>query len=591
MNFKVLITNFLKVLENKKEEKTFAKTRFTGNRQLFPISDNRIRHLSSSKRPGMELPKGFDFTPSKNAPFLIEERGKLVFATTFDTSNLIDVISDPDVLLLAYKLITYSPDEKIVEVPQDTCDEVATKWIHEISQEMRVEQYKFGLAREATISKASKKVLITPFLREKTVLKAMALVFHEVFEPQFLNSSHGFRSGRGHHSALQMVEQTFRGGKWVIKADLTNCLDKISDKKLMSVLSQHIQCSKTLTLVSLGLKSRHIFLSTIVQDGGIGALKESILSSLLCNIYLHILDQFMHTLVEQNNMGTRRRANPEYYKLKYARQKLHEYPEQQRLIRLQQLKMPSRDQMDPNFRRLAYVRYSDDFLICVIGPRKLAVDLLGQVEEFLDKQLDLKINRKTTHVVKFSEGIKFLGCVISNPKIDKKPLKLVQSSRSLPYVTRISPGLYFYIPILQLFKRLVKLGYFKWSEQYAVPTPMGSLVNLDHSIILHSYNKVIRGLNDYYSFADNRDCLDTIIHGLKMSCAFTLALKYEVCSVGIIFRTFGSLLCCPKSRVHIYLPITLARNIVYINKYKRKFKMSSTIGMPKELAEVLTLVV
>lgn len=589
MNFLINIINLFKVLKSNESGKTLAKTRFTGNRQFSPIFGNRICHLSSFRGSGIELPKNFCFTPSKNSPLFIEKGGKRVFFATLDTLKLIHVISHPDVLLLAYKLITYSPGKMIKKVSKENCDGISMNWVYKTCKKIKVGQYNFGLARRTTISKASKSdkdLLIIPSLREKIVQKAVALVLHEIFEPQFLDYSHGFRLSCGRHSALQMIDHTFRGGKWVIEADLTNCLDKISHKKLMSVLSLHIQCSKTLALVSSGMKTKYISLSTIVQDGGIGDPKEAILSPLLCNIYLHILDQFMHTLINKNSIGKTRRKNPEYRKLQYQMSKFQGNPKRQRLLCQKMWKIPIQDQMDPSFRRLAYVRYADDFVICIIGPRKLAVDILGQVEQFLNEHLDLELNREKTRITKFSDGIKFLGSVITNRTINEKPVKLTKADLAGEYLTRVCPRLSFHVPILQLFKRLVKRGYFKWSKQRALATSIGFLVNLDHSIILRSYNKVIRGLLDYYSFADNRKSMGSIIHGLKMSCAFTLALKYKLGSVTKIFKTFGPLLRCPKSGVHIYLPVTFARL-----EYKKKFRVRSPIKIPKEIFKLLTLII
>ena len=85
--------------------------------------------------------------------------------------------------------------------------------------------------------------------------------------------------------------------------------------------------------------------------------------------------------------------------------------------------MPSRDPMDSKFRRLSYVRYADDFLIGVIGSRKVAEEVMHKVATFLQEKLHLELNlgkTKLTHACK--SRAHFLGTDISwNANIEKKP--------------------------------------------------------------------------------------------------------------------------------------------------------------------------
>jgi nicotine oxidoreductase len=555
-------------------------TMLVNNSRSSLMSSGVIRNYSSLGGPGAELPKGSSLNPGKISPLIIQKCEKRVVFASLDTAKLIHVISHPDVLLLAYELIKSKPGNMTTGASKETLDGISMEWIHETSRKIKAGQYQFGLARRIMIPKVGKpgeRPLTMASPREKVVQKAMALVFHEIFESKFLDYSHGFRPGRSCHSALQMVDRTFRGGKWVIEADLTKCFDRIPHKKLLDVLSRQIQCSKTLASVSSGLKAGHIFLGTVVQSGDIGTPQGSILSPLLSNIYLHELDQFMHVLVEQNTMGKTRRKNPEYRKIQAEIAKLHGNPEQQSLLRRKLWQIPSKDQMDPSFRRLAYVRYADDFVICITGPRQLAVDVLGQVERFLGEQLGLELNREKTLLTKFSDGINFLGSSITNRKIGQKPVELMTSGPAKGHLVRVSPRLSFHAPIRKLLERLVVRGYFVWSNQRAVPTAMRSLVNLDHRNILLLYNAVIRGLLNYFSFADNRKSMGTIIHGLKMSCALTLALKYKLRTASKAFKTFGSLLSCPESGVKIYLPDTFARL-----DHKVKFNVGGVTATPEK---------
>jgi hypothetical protein len=70
---------------------------------------------------------------------------------------------------------------------------------------------------------------------------------------------------------------------------------------------------------------------------------------------------------------------------------------------------------------------------------------------------------------------------------------------------------------------------------------------------------VIQGLLNYYKFVDNRMSFSNIIHGLKHSCALTLALKFKVKSRAKIFKKYGSFLEDPESKLKIYVPSFFTR--------------------------------
>jgi hypothetical protein len=82
---------------------------------------------------------------------------------------------------------------------------------------------------------------------------------------------------------------------------------------------------------------------------------------------------------------------------------------------------------------------------------------------------------------------------------------------------------------------------------------------MDHADIVAYYNVVVRGITNYYSFADNRSSLGSIVRLLHMSCAKTLALKYKLRFMAKAYKKFGTLLTCPDKGVSLYKPDTLKR--------------------------------
>ena len=76
-------------------------------------------------------------------------------------------------------------------------------------------------------------------------------------------------------------------------------------------------------------------------------------------------------------------------------------------------KVPSVDPMDPDFKRLRYCRYADDFLIGIIGSKREACEIMACVEQFLTETLKLTVSPEKSGVYAASKGVTFLSYRIS----------------------------------------------------------------------------------------------------------------------------------------------------------------------------------
>jgi hypothetical protein len=138
-----------------------------------------------------------------------------------------------------------------------------------------------------------------------------------------------------------------------------------------------------------------------------------VISPLLSNIYLNEFDRWVEDwLIPTYTRGERRKHNPAYTRLK---KKLKKAREDGRIEEIPQLmrelqSFPSADPYDPNYRRLRYVRYADDFLLGFAGPRNEAEEIRDRTAEFLEQQLKLTLSVEKTLVTHASsEKAKFLG--------------------------------------------------------------------------------------------------------------------------------------------------------------------------------------
>lgn len=168
------------------------------------------------------------------------------------------------------------------------------------------------------------------------------------------------------------------------------------------------------------------------------------------------------------------------------------------------------------------------------------------------------MNQGKTLVTKSCEGPAFfLGTEITWRAPQQK--KVILSSRGRK--VRITGRLSLHAPMKKLSKKLVERKFAKWDLSGKTLTPVGlkRLQNMSHSDIISYYNVVTRGILNYYSFADNRSSLGSVVRILRMSCARTLALKYKLRYMSKAYKKFGSSLECPDTKAKIYRPTTLKR--------------------------------
>ncbi len=158
-----------------------------------------------------------------------------------------------------------------------------------------------------------------------------------------------------------------------------------------------------------------------------GVPQGGIVSPILSNILLDKLDKFVeNVLIPQYTKGVKRKANPEYKKLMGLSDRLRRQgnTEKAEELRNQAQKLPSTATDDPDFRRLNYVRYADDFLLGFIGPKSEAETIKQQLKTFLREELKLELSEEKTLITHArSEAAKFLGYEITRMHNDEQCAK------------------------------------------------------------------------------------------------------------------------------------------------------------------------
>jgi group II intron reverse transcriptase/maturase len=222
-----------------------------------------------------------------------------------------------DLLLTAYAKIARNEGALTPGTANDTADGMSLQRIHDVIGQLRYERFRFRPVRRSRRPKkgGGSRPLGLPDFTDKLVQEGLRLILEAYYEPRFSNNSHGFRPGRGCHTALKDIKYHFVGTTWFIEGDIRGCYDHVDHEKLLAILARDIHDGRLLNLIRRYLEAGymedwqyHRTYSGVPQGG--------VLSPLLANIYLHELDTFVEEVViPQHTRGKRRGPNPAYQKM------------------------------------------------------------------------------------------------------------------------------------------------------------------------------------------------------------------------------------------------------------------------------------
>src|SRR6266436_4730459 len=152
--------------------------------------------------------------------------------------------------------------------------------------------------------------------RINSSLSVLRLILNAYYDVQMSDHSHGFREGRGCHTALQEIYHTWGGATWIIEGDISDCFGSLNHDLLISILSEKIHDGRFLHLI------RKLFDAGYLQDWTFrptlsGVPQGSILSPIHSKLLLDKLDTYVETvLIPQYTKGAKHKLNPAYVKLR-----------------------------------------------------------------------------------------------------------------------------------------------------------------------------------------------------------------------------------------------------------------------------------
>ena len=415
----------------------------------------------------------------------------------------------------------------------ETADGMSMAVIRDVIAQLRQERYRFRPSRVTGIPKKSGGIrkLGMPDFADKLVQEVVRMQLEAYYEPRFSDSSHGYRPGRGCHTALKHIQQRFRGATWLIEGDIKGCFDNIDHEVLMSILARDIHDQRLLNLIRQGLKAGKVEEWTYKETYS-GAPQGGILSPLLSNIYLNEFDNFIEDVLQpQYTRGKTRERNPAYNELRHAIDRARNVADWEQVKRLEheRRQLPSQDMKDSNFRRLKYVRYADDFVVSFIGTRQEAEAIRDAIAEFLRDHLKLELSLEKTAITHAkTEQAMFLGYAISIYHVNDK----ITPSAAAPHGRRsINGHVRLGIPTERL------NDYAREYQRHGKTISKSGLLMFSDAHIMDTFQAKFRGIAEYYQYAADRHRLGTLKGIMQQSLVKTLAHKFKV-SVSQIYRRY-----------------------------------------------------
>jgi group II intron reverse transcriptase/maturase len=454
--------------------------------------------------------------------------------------------------LAAYGRIYRNAGAMTPGVTEETVDAMSLEKMRDIVQAVRQERSQWQPARRTYIPKKNgkKRPLGMPVWSDKLLAEVMRMILDAYFDGTLSDHSHGFRPGRGCHTALGEIYHTWKGTTWIIEGDIADCFGSLNHDLVVAALAEHIQDGRFLNLVKKLLDAGYLedwkFNKTLS-----GVPQGSILSPILSNILLSKLDRFVENeLMPQYNKGEKRKTNQAYKSLMNRAQRLRRKGQKEaaQKIKQQAQKLPSIDPQDPDYRRLRYCRYADDFAVAFVGPKEEAEAIKQRLRTFLREELKLELSEEKTLITHTRESAaKFLGYEITTDQSNIKQTRNRNGHKGRSINGEIG---------LKVPQRVVEEKCKRYMRK-GKPIHRAALLNESDYTIIATYQLEYRGIVNYYRMAYNLHTLRKLKWVVEQSLTKTLAHKHQI-SVHQVYKKYQASLDI-KGKVYKGLQVTISR--------------------------------
>jgi RNA-directed DNA polymerase len=297
--------------------------------------------------------------------------------------DLFNLVGDPGFLLVAWDRVRGNKGARTAGVDGQTAYYVEAEigvevFLDRLRTEIKDRSFRPLPTRERMIPKpgtTKRRRLGISAVRDRVVQASLKLVLEPIFEADFLPCSYGFRPNRRAHDAVAEVRHfTSRTYEWVVEGDIRSCFDEISHSALLGRVRARVGDKRVLALVKAFLKAGILDEDRVLRETDAGTRQGSILSPLLSNVALSVLDEYVAQApggpgASRNDRLTRRRHGLPNYRLS---------------------------------------RYADDWCLVVSGTKADAEALREEVAGVLST-MGLRLSEEKTLITHIDEGLDFLG--------------------------------------------------------------------------------------------------------------------------------------------------------------------------------------
>jgi RNA-directed DNA polymerase len=286
--------------------------------------------------------------------------------------DLFNLVADPAFLLTAWMRVRGNKGARTPGVDGKT--------VYYVENVRGVEDFLDGLrsqVKDCTFRPLPVRERMIPKTNGKLRRLGIASVAEPIFEADFLPCSYGFRPMRRAHDAIAEVHYFAsrpRSYEWIVEGDITACFDEIDHTALMDRVRDRIADKRVLDLVKAFLKAGILAEDGQLRASDTGTPQGSILSPLLSNVALSVLDEYL----------AQHPGGPRSSQARRSKRRRHGMA---------------------NYR---LVRYADDFLVLVSGTQEHAEQVRGEVAEVL-APMGLRLSEEKTLITHIDNGLDFLG--------------------------------------------------------------------------------------------------------------------------------------------------------------------------------------
>lgn len=418
--------------------------------------------------------------------------------------NLFPKLYNINLWLMAYGQTAPKPGNMTAGTDGQTIDRTSLNRIEKVITDLKAGRYRPQPVRRVYIPKPNGKMrpLGIPCFEDKLLQLVVKYILEAIYEPTFLDCSHGFRPQRSCHTALEHVKK-MTGVRWWIEGDIKGFFDNLNHDTLLHILRQRITDNRFIHLVGQFLQTGYIedwqyhkTYSGTPQGGN--------LSPLLSNIYLNELDRVMQQQIAAFNRGKRRRVFARYTAIRDQKGKAKRQARrsgnwrQYKALQKELTNTECTDPQDPHFRRLMYVRYADDFLIGVVGSKAEAEALKTWLAVYLKTILHLELSLEKTLITNAKAKVRFLGYDIQRWQ-GTRIVKVRDRARGV--VRRRTTN--YHMKLVMPFDKVQAFAQEYGSTNHWEAKHRTTLLHHSELEIMMIFNAEIRGFLNYYALADN----------------------------------------------------------------------------------------